>query len=80
MVSMDTFLKAFTTSELVALDIIVGDHGVGDGLPSADVTPAFAAKRTRDGKARRSPVNKKDAPWQRMLDCNDANMNTMVRV
>lgn len=74
---MDTFLKAFTTSELVALDIIVGDHGVGDRLPSADDTPAFAAKRTRDGKARRSPVNKKDAPWQRMLDCNDANMNTI---
>jgi hypothetical protein len=37
----------------------------------------FVGKKTRDGSARRHPVDKKEAPWQRMLDSNDKGGNSI---
>ena len=71
---MDTLLKVFTVEELVVLQILADQR---DSHVSEDCAPAFSSKRTRNGKVRRNPANKCDAPWQRMLDSNDAMLNSI---
>ena len=72
---MDALLQVFSVDEIFNLNIL-GDGAVEPQV-SEGVAPAFGSKRTRDGKARRNPVDKKNAPWQRMLDCNDAGLNSI---
>ena len=54
--------------------------------PSSSVAPSeaevevevtFVGKRTRNGAARKGSAKKCDAPWQKMLDMNDASMNSI---
>ena len=73
---MDALLKVFSVEELIGLQILA-DQRDTDVSEDHTVTPAFSSKRTRNGKVRRNPANKCDAPWQRMLDCNDAMLNSI---
>ncbi len=78
---MDLLRELYTEAELhkqyFAPSSATDDADADDA--DADAAAAFAknGKKCRDGKARRNPVAKKDAPWQRMLDSNAKCMNTI---
>jgi hypothetical protein len=61
---LDNLRRVYSFAELQ-------EHFFGEveaGAHCADGASLVAQKRCRNGSARRVPVSKKDAPWQRMLD------------
>ena len=74
---MDALRQLFTAEELKKRYFDASSATEDPDAPDAPDAVAFVWKKTRDGKARRNPVDKKDAPWQRMLDSNDKGTNTI---
>lgn len=74
---MEQFRSFFNPRELYATYFQASSSDATESEVEVVLLGGSVNKRTRDGSAKRKPIDKQLAPWQRMLDANAGGINSI---